>query len=185
MPQWGYNYVGNLFGDAFLQVAIALFWVFQAFFLGSIADKTIRRPISWVILFFFAPVISHLTFAVLYTMVNWKRKSDRVKAQITNPSAPRYPFLGHQVLDYSRPPEVTPFEGTGNAEPVQIESDFILLQYRDKKIEELIEEKQWGVALKLVEEKIRDAQSIGDKKSEQVYQAYLDLIKPRIGRPLD
>jgi uncharacterized membrane protein len=169
-----------------LLTAIMLLWVLQAFILGAIADRSIARPIvSWVILFLFAPVISHLTFVVLYTMVNWKRKSDRVKAQITNPTAPRYQFLGHQVIDYSRPPEVTPFEGTGTVEPSRVESDFILLQYRDKKVEELIEWKQWGVALKLVEEKIRDAQSIGDKKIEQVYQAYLDLIKPRIGRPLD
>ena len=168
-----------------LLMAIVLFWVVQAFFLGSIADRNIARPIvSWTVLFLILPIGSHLAYGFLYAASLRRTRKARIEQRILGPPSASFPHIEHRLLDYSSPPDVTPFEKASTSQQGQPEADFILLHYRDKKVEELMEWNQWGVALKLVEAKIRDAQSAGDRKTEQVYQAYLDLIKPRIGRPI-
>jgi hypothetical protein len=131
--------------------------------------------------------VSYFIFGFLLAMTLWRQRRNRIESKILGPSAAMFPYLKHKVIEWVPPPEITPFEMPDSPEQSQLEANenYILLQYRDKKVEELIEWRQWGVALKLVEEKIRAAQAVGDRKVEQIYKAYLDLIKPRIGRPLD
>jgi len=58
----------------------------------------------------------------------------------------------------------------------------ILAELHDKRIEELIEWEEWDKAYARAEEQLQSAQSVGDKRSIELYKAYLALLRPRILR---
>lgn len=98
-----------------------------------------------------------------------------------------------EILKFTDTASVTPFASTGS-DPLfttghddahgfeidESESCSILAEIRDKKIDDLLEWKLWGQALKLAKNLHADAEKEGDWKSIELYKAYMTMLNRKI-----
>ena len=76
---------------------------------------------------------------------------------------------------------VTPFGAPSGSPPVaESVKPEILGELRDKKIDELMEWDQWSKAFELAAERLETARDAGDRKSIELYQAYLRLLGSKV-----
>ena len=169
--------------DPILLISFTLGFIVLNFIFAELASRHFGRYWQWLVGFFLLPVLAHLFFLYLLVHVAKKEKEHRSSQKglmVTDKDRPQY------VAD--KPKEdmsVTPF-GMGHAEEERSgdESTDILFELKDKRIDELMEWKEWAKAYEMAMERLEESGDIGDRTSIKLYEAYVRLLKPRV-RPVN
>lgn len=156
--------------------------VMVSFSVGATAGRELGNTVPWTLGFLLVPIVSHGFYLTLLYWRKKKRKELSVLKRIEIPPQRIVPL--EPAGDDKHAVSVTPFchesgRGVRDTGPHSILDDF-----RDRKIDELMEWDQWGKAYELAEQKLACAESIGDGKSAEVYRAYLMIIGPKTGKKL-
>jgi hypothetical protein len=170
-------------GYTMLFVFLGLGFIMLNFIFGELAGRRFGSYWKWLAAFFLLPVFSHLL--LIYLLIHAQRKGKELRSiqkgliVIDGDHQQRAGFkTNHDV-------SVTPF-GTNPAVDEQISNGTsdILYELRDKKVDELLEWEEWSKAHELALERLEISKQVGDRRSIELYEAYIRLLKPRV-RPID
>lgn len=169
-------------GPIFL-ISFTLGFIVLNFIFAELAGRHFGRQWQWLVAFFLLPVLAHAFFLYLVGYAGRKERELRAMQKglmLTDKDRPHY-APDNPSDDMS----VTPF-GMGQAgeEKSGDETADILFELRDKKIDELMEWKEWDKAYDLAVERLSKSEDIGDRRSIKLYEAYIRMLKPRV-RPVD
>jgi len=169
-------------GPIFL-ISFTLGFIVLNFIFAEFAGRNFGRQWQWLLAFFVLPLLAHLFFLYLLWHARIKERELRAMQKglmLTDKDRPQYAD-DKPKGDSS----VTPF-GMDSAEEEKSgnEPTDILFELRDKKIDELMEWKEWAKAYELALERLEESENLRDRRSIKLYEAYVRLLKPRV-RPVN
>jgi len=159
-------FIGNMI--VFFSLLIGM--VVLNFALAELASRHLGSYWMWVIAFFLFPVIAHAFFFYMLFHIYREKKNLRKwqkGLQMLDGDRKRYADMNRDKDEAT----VTPF-GTSpvQEEKIEPETPDILQELRDKKVDELMEWKEWTKAYELALERLETAEDIGDRKSMELYK---------------
>jgi hypothetical protein len=160
----------------------APFNLFIAHITSRIAGRFLADPDYWFWYFLILPGLGQIIFLIVYIFGVFSYKS-RLKRRDLIYLAQWARYLRELILrrNPSQAP-VTPFKDSmvGRILGVSAWPTDILKIWHDPQIDKLIEWRQWRPAFDLAKEQLKKARRAGDKRSAEVYRAYLMVLLPYI-----
>jgi len=175
----------------FIAIFLACFggYIVINYAMADFASKTVGGLWNWFLSFISFPVISHLVFIVAYIYWLHKRRGLKVLKSVVANGRTSIQILEDSPGDEGGEVSVTPFDEpdqpeSEEAEAMQenIEEQLgIHGELRDARIDELIEWGEFAMAYELAREFLEYSKKKGHANYIKIYEAYIELLKPRVG----
>ncbi len=181
MPEFAQNIMYSEGLGQFLLI-LCIVNLATVYFQGEIAGRMHGNPTRWIIGFIFAPGATHyLWWSEWHFAQSYVRRNSVLKNFFDLIERSLY-LDGIERRRKQGDGNVTPFSDSVVDRVLEVTSwpMDILNEWHDAKIDELIEWKQWFKAFERARDKLKEARLACDRRSIEVYRAYLMLLKPYV-----